>query len=84
MFAACAHDDRILVTADTDFGALLALTGAASPSVLLLRGPGRNVDVRVRRILNAMDQAKDVLRDGALVVVEGGRIRIRKLPMSRL
>lgn len=34
---AAAEADRILVTADSDFAAMLALGGARSPSVVLLR-----------------------------------------------
>ena len=38
---AAAKEDLILLTADTDFGALLALGSLASPSALLLRSADR-------------------------------------------
>lgn len=41
VLAAADEDSRILITADTDFGTLLALSRAAKPGVILLRRPGR-------------------------------------------
>lgn len=38
VMALALREDRVLVTTDTDFGTILALTGAAGPSVPLLRG----------------------------------------------
>lgn len=40
VMALAVDEDRILVTTDTDFGTILALTGAAGPNVPLLRGVG--------------------------------------------
>lgn len=78
---AAADSDRTLVTADTDFGQLLTLSGARSPSVLLLRNVERAVEQRVHLIHDALTLAEDPLDAGALVVVEPGRLRIRPLPI---
>ena len=40
VMALALREDRVLVTTDMDFGTLLALTGAAGPNVVLLRGVG--------------------------------------------
>ncbi len=80
---AASRERRVLVTADTDFGDLLALSGAALPSVLLLRRAGRRAEQRAKQILDAVQVAADSLESGALVVAEHSRVRIRDLPIDR-
>ncbi len=40
VLAFAGQDDRTLVSADTDFGGILAQSGAGSPSVILFRREG--------------------------------------------
>ena len=61
VFAQAASQQRVLITTDTDFGTILALTGAAGPSVLLLRGVGDTVNERVDAILHALPAIEDDL-----------------------
>jgi predicted nuclease of predicted toxin-antitoxin system len=75
-------DNRVLVTTDTDFGTILALTGAAGPSVLLLRGIGDSVNERVDAILGVLPRVEHELSEGAVVVIEPDRFRIRHLPID--
>ena len=75
-------EDRVLVTTDTDFGTILALTGAAGPNVLLLRGVGDSVDERVAAILDVLPRVEYELSQGAVVVIEEDRYRIRYLPID--
>lgn len=78
---AARQDDRIVVTADTDFGDLLALSGEPQPSVLLRR-PGHRPEERTQAILAAVESIGDRLESGAVVVVEPHRIRVRDLPID--
>ncbi len=72
----------ILVSADTDFGTLLAATGARAPSVVLIR---RTVDRRARHLvavlLENLHQVEAALAEGAVVVLEDARVRVRRLPL---
>ena len=82
VLAAALGDGRVLVTADTDFGSLLALSGDPFPSVILLRRPGRRPKQRAAAILSAVEAVGGRLQNGAMVVVEPHRVRIRDLPIT--
>lgn len=72
----------MVVTTDTDFGTILALSGAGSPSVILLRGIGDTVDERLAAVVSAMAVVEGELVDGAVAVVEPDRVRLRRLPVE--
>lgn len=72
-----------MLTADADFGALLALGSLASPSVLLLRSadhlrPSQQAELIV---LNLPPITND-LRKGAIASLTRDRLRVRELPIS--
>jgi predicted nuclease of predicted toxin-antitoxin system len=79
---AAARNARVVVSADTDFGDLLARTNAGSPSVLLLRRQDlrRASQVAELIMLNLPVIAED-LEAGAIVVLDDDRIRVRRLPL---
>lgn len=83
IFAAAADERRIVVSADTDFGTLLALRGEREPSVLLWRRTTpRRPEAQAPAILDALARAERDLRSGAVVVVGVSRLRIRRLPIG--
>lgn len=77
-----ATEDRVLITTDTDFGTILALTGAARPNVLLLRGIGDSVTERATAILDVLPKVEHELSEGAVIVIEEERYRVRSLPID--
>jgi predicted nuclease of predicted toxin-antitoxin system len=75
-------EDRVIVSADTDFGTILAQQSSAKPSILLFRGATpRRATEQVALILANFSNIEDDLNAGAIVVVEPTRLRIRPLPI---
>lgn len=84
IYQRAAREHRIVVSADTDFGTLLALREEKEPSVILLRGAvPREPTRQVQFILANLPQVADALNEGAMVVMDPRRIRIRKLPIQQ-
>ena len=76
------QEGRVVVTLDADFHSLLAFSKAVSPSVIRIRIEGLTGQVAANVIKEAVLRSKEDLENGALVTVQPGRIRIRRLPLS--
>ena len=76
-------EDRVLVSADTDFAALLALRDANRPSFVLFREPDLiQADEFADRILDCLPALEEDFDRGCVVVFRAGRTRVRRLPFS--
>jgi predicted nuclease of predicted toxin-antitoxin system len=78
-----ATSERVIVSADTDFGEMLAASpGRARPSVVLLRSADHLIPDQQAALLAAnLPSVADGLEAGALVSIARGRLRMRSLPI---
>jgi predicted nuclease of predicted toxin-antitoxin system len=79
---AAAHG-HIVFTHDLDFGALLAALQTDQPSVIQFRTGDIIPDHPGARVVALLEEYKSELENGALIVVEEGKNRIRILPLKR-
>jgi len=82
IFERASAEERTIVSADTDFGTLLAARRTSSPSVILFRhGSQRRPDEQFALLLANLAQIETDLVRGSLVAIEPARLRIRSLPL---
>jgi predicted nuclease of predicted toxin-antitoxin system len=77
-----AEHGHIVLTADLDFGAILAATQRRQPSVIQIRADIPTPAAIGAAIVSAIRQAADELQSGAVLSVDPGRARLRVLPFK--
>jgi len=89
IFHVALQEERIILSADTDFGTLLARWQMKHPSVILFRkGIERRPNLQIQLLLNHLAQIEADLRAGSIVVFERDQVgsireRVRRLPIRQ-
>ena len=82
LLAYAAGSHQVIVSADTDFGELLAVSGATRPSVVLLRSADRlTPDQQAALLAENLPAVAAELDIGAVASMSRGRLRVRLLPV---
>jgi predicted nuclease of predicted toxin-antitoxin system len=72
----------IVFTHDLDFGVLLALTQAESPSVIQVRTQDIFPEVLRNKLIKVLQEHQATLEKGALLTVDEAKARVRVLPFE--
>jgi predicted nuclease of predicted toxin-antitoxin system len=71
----------IIFTHDLDFGTMLAMTRASAPSVIQVRTQDVMPSSMGRSVISVLRTHAEILDQGALIVVDERRARVRILPI---
>jgi predicted nuclease of predicted toxin-antitoxin system len=76
-------EDRVVVTSDLDFGEIAAAIGSSKGKVVLLRLQNFRAGHVIQRLTAVLPRVESELADGAVVIIEEARHRVRRLPIGR-
>jgi predicted nuclease of predicted toxin-antitoxin system len=82
IFQKALREERIVLTFDLDFGEIVAASGRRSVSVIVFRLRNTRADFVIQRLKGVLGQSTKDMAQGAVVLVEDGRHRVRRLPIG--
>jgi predicted nuclease of predicted toxin-antitoxin system len=77
------REHRVILTFDLDFGDLLAAGAFSLPSVVIFRLLDQTPASVTPKLLHLLSERGQEIEEGAIVIVEDRRYRLRRLPIQR-
>jgi predicted nuclease of predicted toxin-antitoxin system len=82
VFKLATQEQRVLISADTAFGTIIALRQIRNPSVIIFRRSLRRPDKQLQFLLSNLRNLERPLHEGSIIILEDVRIRVRSLPIG--
>ena len=76
-----AEEERTILTFDLDFAELAFNRRQPLPSIVIYRLSDQRAYKQIERLTAALMVARPALENGAIVIVDDGKVRIRDLPL---
>jgi predicted nuclease of predicted toxin-antitoxin system len=74
-------EGRIILTFDLDFAAIMAISNAKLPSVVILRLKNQKSYNQISKIKSILEESSLSLLNGAIISVDETNFRVRHLPL---
>ncbi len=81
IFELARREDRILLTFDLDFGEIIAFANTPVVNTVIFRLSNAKSSVVIQRLQKTLLVLEEKLNESVIILVEDGRIRVRKLPI---
>lgn len=84
VFEKAFSDNRVIISADTDFSFILSGWDKKAPSLILFRKGAERDPLKQIQLLevNLKDEVLQALEQGSIVILESDKIRIKQLPFG--
>jgi len=82
IFELAAKEQRTILTFDLDFPEIIALSKSKTVSAIVFRLNNTTTSFVIQRIARVLADTAAELEQGAIVMVEDGRQRVRQLPIG--
>lgn len=82
IFEKATAEDRVVLTFDLDFGEIVASACGARTSIVVFRLRNTRTEHVITRLARVLLESRGALDQGAVVIVEDSRHRVRLLPVG--